>query len=98
MSKRRMWTTLPVGSGADPVWSADSRSLFLHQSLDPNQPIDKIDIPNGKVHELIRLASSIESDAVDYVFVGLAPDDTPLIRTRSVTGNLYRMSLRDTSP
>ena len=91
--RQRTWSTLAVGSGADPVWSADSRSLFLHQSLDPNQPIDRIDIPSGGVHELIRLASSTESDAVDYVFVGLTSDDAPLVRARTVTGNLYRMGM-----
>ena len=31
----RSWTTLAVPSGADPIWSSDSRSLFLHASLDP---------------------------------------------------------------
>ena len=89
----RTWRTLPVTSGADPVWSTDSRSLYVHASLDPNQPIDRISIPDGKVTELVRLADSRTSDAVDYVFGGLAPGQAPVVRTRVFTGNLYSLDL-----
>lgn len=90
----RTWRTLPVDSGADPAWSSDGRYLYLHLSLDPAQPIDRIAIPAGTVEELIKLAGSSEGDAVDYMFVGLTQDDTPLIRVRTSTGNMYTMSLR----
>ena len=88
-----VWQTLPVSSGADPVWSADSRSLFLHASLDPSQPIDRVSIPDGHVTELIRLANARANDAVDFVFGGLAPGNLPVIRTRVFTGNLYSLDL-----
>lgn len=89
----RTWKTLPVSSGADPVWSADSKALYLHASLDPSQPIDRISIPDGKVTELVRLADSRTSDAVDFVFGGLAPGNTPVIRARIFTGNIYSLDL-----
>ena len=88
------WTTLPVRSGADPVWSSDSRFLYVHASLDPGQPIDRLSIPDGKVQEVIRLADSQSSDAIDYVFVGLTRDNTPLVRTRVFTGNIYYLDLK----
>ncbi len=87
------WKTLPLDSGADPVWSSDSRYLYIHRSMDPAQPIDRIAIPSGQVQELIKLAGSSEGDAVDYVFVGLNQDDVPLIRVRTATGNMYSMQL-----
>jgi Tol biopolymer transport system component/DNA-binding winged helix-turn-helix (wHTH) protein len=90
----RTWNTLPVESGADPVWSSDSRSLYIHCSLDPSQPIDRISIPDGKVYELVRLAGSSESNAVDYIFIGLNQENLPLIRARTSTGNLYSMQVR----
>ena len=90
----RTWQTLPVNSGADPAWSSDGRYLYIHLSLDPSQPIDRIAIPAGTVQELIKLAGSSEGDAVDYMFVGLTQDDTPLIRARTFTGNIYSMQLR----
>ena len=88
------WTTLLVPSGADPVWSSDSRSLFLHASLDPAQPIDRVSIPEGHVDEVVRLADSRANDAVDFVFGGLTSDNRPLIRSRVYTGNVYAMDLR----
>lgn len=88
------WTTLPVRSGADPVWSSDSRSLYVHASLDPGQPIDRVSLPGGQVQEIVRLADSPATNAVDYVFVGLSQDNSPLVRTRVFTGNLYSLDLK----
>jgi Tol biopolymer transport system component len=90
----RTWTRLPVPSGADPVWSSDSRYLFLHASLDPAQPIDRVSIPDGHVEELVRLADSRQNDAVDFVFGGLTRDNRPLIRARLFTGNFYSLDLK----
>jgi len=90
----RSWTTLPVASGADPIWSSDSRYLFLHGSLDPAQPIDRVSIPDGHVEQVVRLSDSRENDAVDYVFCGLTVDNRPLIRARVFTGNIYAIDLK----
>jgi hypothetical protein len=76
------------------VWSSDSRFLFLHASLDPAQPIDRVSIPDGHVEEIVRLADERENDAVDFVFGGLTPDNRPMIRTRVFTGNLYSLDLK----
>jgi Tol biopolymer transport system component/DNA-binding winged helix-turn-helix (wHTH) protein len=88
------WTILAVPSGADPIWSPDSHYLFLHASLDPAQPIDRVTIPDGHVDEIVRLADSREHDAVDYVFCGLTLDNRPLIRARVFTGNFYALDLK----
>jgi Tol biopolymer transport system component/DNA-binding winged helix-turn-helix (wHTH) protein len=88
------WTTLAVPSGADPIWSPDSHYLFLHASLDPAQPIDRVSIPDGHVDQIVRLADSREHDAVDYVFGGLTQDNRPLIRARIFTGNFYSLDLK----
>ncbi len=90
----KTWKTLAGDSGADPAWSSDSRYLYVHRSLDPSQPIDRIAIPGGQMQELIKLAGSSEGDAVDYLFVGLTQDDMPLIRARTYTGNMYSMQVK----
>lgn len=90
----RIWTTLPVTSGADPLWSSDSRSLFLHASLDPSQAIERVSVPDGHVDVIVRLADARESDAVDFVFGGLTQDNRPMIRSRSFTGNFYSLDLK----
>ena len=80
-------------SAADPVWSADSRALFLHASLSPAQPIDRVSVPDGRVEVLAQLGNSAGVDAVDYVLSGLAADGTPLVRTRVYTGDLFSVEL-----
>lgn len=88
------WTTLHLSSGADPIWSADGRYLFLHASLDPAQPIDRVSIPDGHVEEIARLSDARSNDAVDFVFGGLTPGNQPLIRARVFTGNFYSLDLK----
>jgi Tol biopolymer transport system component/DNA-binding winged helix-turn-helix (wHTH) protein len=90
----KIWSTLDVPSGADPRWSSDSKYLFVHASLDPAQPIDRIAIPGGQVQQIVRLADSRENDAVDYVFGGLTQDNHPLVRARVFTGNFYSLDLK----
>jgi len=90
----RQWTTLPLHSGADPVWSPDSRYLYLHESLDPAQPIDRVAVPEGKVQQLIRLNDSPQGGAESYVFAGLTGDNQPLIVEQTLTGNMYAMQLK----
>ena len=91
---RQSWTDLPVPSAADPVWSRDSRSIFLHASLSPAQPIYRVDVPGSHVHELIRLDSTKGADAVDYVLSGLNATGNPLVRTRVHTGDLFTLDLQ----
>jgi Tol biopolymer transport system component len=90
----RQWTTLPVHSGADPVWSPDSRFLYLHESLNPAQPIDRVAVPAGPVQELIRLNDSPQGGAESYVFAGLTANNEPLIVEQTFTGNLYSLQLK----
>jgi Tol biopolymer transport system component len=89
----RSWKTLPVSSGADPVWAADSRSLVVHVSMDAHQPIVRITIPEMHIEQIAQLAAADGADPVDFVFVGLAADGTPLVRLRMYTGNIYSMEL-----
>jgi WD40 repeat protein len=88
------WSTLRVTSGADPIWSTDSRWLFVHGALDAAQPIERISISDGRVDQVVRLADSRQNDAVDYVFGGLNQDNHPMIRARVFTGNFYTLDLQ----
>lgn len=91
---KHQWTTLPVNSGADPVWSPDSKFLYLHESLDPAQPIVRISIPEGVVQPLIRLNDAAQGGAASYVFAGLTQNNEPLIVEQTFTGNMYSLQLK----
>ncbi len=89
----RAWQPLGSLTIADPVWSADSRSLFAHTSFSDPQTIVRIPVPSGASSVIATLNSRNTTEEADFVFIGITPDDLPLIRVRSETGNLYTLSL-----
>jgi DNA-binding winged helix-turn-helix (wHTH) protein/Tol biopolymer transport system component len=88
-----VWSSLPVTSAADPVWSADSRYIYFHGSLDPGQPIVRINVDTRLAEQVVRLNTAEGADAADFVFGGLTPDNQPLVRARSVTADYYSLEL-----
>lgn len=89
----RTWTVLAQTSVADPVWSSDSKAIYIHAFMAPTQPIYRVNIPDGKLESISDLTSFRTSDTVDYFFTGVTPDNTPLVRSRTSTGNLYSLDL-----
>lgn len=88
-----VWSALSVTSAADPVWSADSRYIYFHGSLDLGQPISRIDVATRRSEEVVRLNTPARADAADFVFGGLTPQNEPLVRARSVTADYYSLDL-----
>ncbi len=89
----RSWKLLADTSAADPVWGANSQSIYVHASQAEMQPIVRIDVPTGRMTVIANLATLPSSERTDYFFVGLGPNDLPLIRARTATANLYSLDL-----
>lgn len=89
----KTWRTLAETSVADPVWSGDSRALYIHASLKEMQPIYRVSIPEGHLDQVASLASFVAGDTADYFFCGITPDNVPIVRSRTSTGNLYSVDL-----
>ena len=89
----RTWSTLPLHSGAEPVWSPDSHTLYVHGRLDPTQPILRVTIPSGETQEVIRLAALDGAAAMQFVFSGITPEGDILIRLNSNTSDIYSLDL-----
>src|SRR5216683_2785638 len=89
----RTWRLLAETSVADPVWSADSKAVYIHAFMSPAQPIYRVDAPSGQLQQIADLASFRSGEAADYFFCGITPDNIPLVRARSSTGNLYSLDL-----
>jgi Tol biopolymer transport system component/DNA-binding winged helix-turn-helix (wHTH) protein len=87
------WKTIYAGSIADPVWAPDGRSIYIHAFMAETQPIDRVWVSDGRVEEVASLAGFRTEDTVDYFFSGITPDNVPLVRARSATGNLYSLNL-----
>ena len=89
----RQWRMIAQTSVADPVWASDSRSIFIHASLAETQPIYRVSIPEGHLEMIANLAAFRAGDTADYFFSGVTPDNVPLVRARTSTGNLYSLDL-----
>lgn len=89
----KVWKAIAETSVADPVWSGDSRAIFFHASLAEMQPIYRVSIPEGRLEQIANLANFAAGDTADYFFCGITPDNVPIVRSRTATGNLYSVDL-----
>ena len=89
----RTWRLLAETSVADPVWSSDSKAIYIHAFMSPTQPIYRVDVPSGQLEQVADLTSFRSGETADYFFCGITPDNVPLVRARSSTGNLYSIDL-----
>jgi Tol biopolymer transport system component/DNA-binding winged helix-turn-helix (wHTH) protein len=91
--EHKLWRVLASSSAADPVWSSDSRSIYVHAFLEDKQPILKVSVLDGTVHTVADLSSFRGGETADYFFGGLTPGNAPLVLPRVGTGNLYTLDL-----
>ena len=87
------WKVIAQTSVADPVWSSDSRAIYFHASMAEMQPIYRLSIPEQRLEQIASLASFTAENTADYFFCGITPDDVPIVRSRTATGNLYSVDL-----
>ena len=88
------WKELAQTSAADPCWSADSKSLFVHAFLAEHQPILKINVPDGETHVVADLSGFHDRATVNYFFGGITPASEPLVQPRIGAGDLYSLDLK----
>ena len=92
-TETRVWKTIADTSVADPVWSTDSKAIYIHAFMAQTQPIYRVSVPDGHLEPIATLANFRTNDTADYFFSGITPDNIPLVRSRSSTGNLYSLNL-----
>ena len=89
----RTWSLLAETSAADPVWSRDSRALYVHAFLADEQPILRLSIPTGDRQVVAALSDFRLKEVENYFFSGVTPNNEPLILPRVGTSNLYTLDL-----
>lgn len=92
-TETQSWKMLAETSVADPVWSGDGRAVYFHASLAEMQPIYRISIPEGRLKQIASLSNFAVGGTADYFFCGITPDNVPIVRSRTATGNLYSVDL-----
>jgi Tol biopolymer transport system component len=86
------WRTIAQTTAADPVWAANSETIYFHAALAETQPIYRVSIPDGKPQEVTSLAS-FDNGPTDYFFSGLTLANAPVVRARTATGDIYSLDL-----
>ncbi len=90
---RRQWRGLASTSAADPVWSGDSKAIYVHAFLANREPILRIEVPSGASKNVADLGNFHDGEAANYFFGGVTPRGEPLVQPRIGTGNLYALDL-----
>ena len=89
----RQWRKLLSTSAADPVWSSDSKAIYLHAFSADRQPILKVDVSTGHLQIVADLSNFPYGEVANYFFGGVTPAGYPLVQPRVGTGNLYALEL-----
>ena len=94
----KRWKQLAVTSVADPVWSADSKAVYIHAFQLSGDPILRVDAPDGTLHTVADLKSFRDGETANYFFSGLTAANEPLVQPRIGTGGLYSLDLSQVGP
>jgi len=92
-SATRAWSTLAASSAADPVWSEDSKALYVHSYMAGTEPIYRVSVPDGRMEEVASLKNLPVGTTGQYFFSGIAPNNVLLVRTEISSNNLFTMDL-----
>jgi Tol biopolymer transport system component/DNA-binding winged helix-turn-helix (wHTH) protein len=87
----KQWRILPVGHGSWPGWSKDSRSIYLIRGGE-GRDVVRVSIQTGKIQTIADL-SGIQTAGFFTGWLGLDPDDAPLIMRNAGSEDLYALTL-----
>lgn len=91
---KQRWKELAQTSAADPIWTSDSKALYVHAFLAEKQPLLRIGVPNGDLHTVTDLSGFNDRATINYFFGGLTPVNEPMVQPHVGTGDLYTLDLK----
>ena len=83
---KRSWTELATTSASDPVWSRDSKAIFVHAFMAEKQPILRIAVPGAQTQVVAGTGDFHAGEPANYFFGGLTPADLPLVTAKGWNG------------
>ncbi len=87
--KTNTWRTLARQGVSNPAWDHDDHYIYFYDFVQTDQPLYRVNIQTDKIQRIADMRDTRTEDAVDYSFVGLTPDDVPLVNAHTSTANLY---------
>jgi Tol biopolymer transport system component/DNA-binding winged helix-turn-helix (wHTH) protein len=94
--RARKWTQLAAATVVHGTfWSRDSRSLYYQDLFGSRkQPIYRIDIGTRHVTKVADISQFLRSDVRNYLFTGLAPDNSCIVRLILTTSDVYAVEFK----
>jgi Tol biopolymer transport system component/DNA-binding winged helix-turn-helix (wHTH) protein len=84
------WREVASQSINNPTWSRAGDAIYFQSSDMEDQPIYKVTISTGRVQAVVDFRDFRQADKVNYL--GLAPDDSPLVSLRFATADIYSLT------
>ena len=92
--EKKNWTQLAVSRFAFENWSHDGKYIYAEDYLDKTDDWVRISVPEGKMDTLRSLTEIPRGFDPFEFWVGLAPDDSPLLMRDKSTQEIYSLNVR----
>ncbi len=89
--KTQQWSVIQKGELGYPTFSSDGRFLYFLRPVD-NRGVYRIPVSGGKAEQVVDLKGVRLTSYYNY-FMGMDPDDTPLVLRDVGTDDLYALTL-----
>ncbi|HVR27143.1 MAG TPA: hypothetical protein VMU26_27930, partial [Candidatus Polarisedimenticolia bacterium] len=91
---KKTWTQLAVARFAFENWSHDGKYLYAEDYSDSTDDMVRVTVANGKTERLLSLKEIPRGFDPWAFWVGLAPDDSPLLMRDKSTQEIYSLDVR----
>ena len=92
--EKRHWSQLAVSRFAFENWSHDGKFIYAEDYPDKTDDIVRVNVATGKVDRLLSLKEIPRGFDPWEFWVGLAPDDSPLLMRDKSTQEIYSLDVR----
>jgi Tol biopolymer transport system component len=92
--EKKSWTQLAVSRFGFENWSHDGKYLYAEDYSDKADDLVRVSVPKGKVERLLSIKEVPRGFDPWEFWVGLAPDDSPLLMRDKSTQEIYSLDVR----
>ncbi|MGA7513729.1 MAG: CadC family transcriptional regulator, partial [Candidatus Sulfotelmatobacter sp.] len=92
--EKKKWTPLAVSRFGFESWSHDGKSIYAEDYSDESDDVVRVSLADGKMERLINLKEIPRGFDPWEFWVGLTPDDSPLLMRDRSTQEIYSLDVR----
>ncbi|HWY58937.1 MAG TPA: protein kinase [Terriglobales bacterium] len=92
--EKKTWTQLAMSRFGFENWSHDGKYLYAEDYSDKADDLVRVNVANGKMERLLSLKEVPRGFDPWEFWVGLAPDDSPLLMRDRSTQEIYSLDVR----